>query len=332
MRRPHAVEHVDRHARIVELHPEACYLGSGMQKGSFAIVRPPITGDLELVSRLSKGFEDASLDFAVHSPSGLCALAPEELRNTALLVASPNQCIETSGDQEAFLAQVACARRRILATVAPAESPGYRGRLRSGIDFDAVFDVGFVSQRERHDEVSDVPYHFVFNGLIRDEEPVPEEPSHPEERTIPWVLTGPRSDGNKNLLAQLFEHEIDRSGLCLLQSPTKSRAGVELLPGSRGLLAVLSKARYYLWGADRDVPYYESFRFGEPLLAGTVPCKVDPDLASEGLDIPGLYASVAAFQVAVREEGYLAMYRRARDFYVCRGRLADHLSGALSLV
>ena len=314
------------------MHPEACYLGSGMQMETLAIVHPPTTGDLELVSRLSKGVEDALLALAVISPSGLCALAPEELRNTALLVASPNKCIETSGDEEAFLSQVACARRRILVTVAPAGNPGYRGRLRSGIEFDAVFDVGFVSQRERHDEVSDVPYHFVFNGLINDEEPVPEEPSHPEGRTIPWVLTGPRSDSNKNLLAQLFEHEIDRSGLCLLQSRTRSRAGVELLPGSLGLLAVLSKARYYLWSADRDVPYYESFRFSEPLLAGTVPCKLDPDLASENLDIPGLYASVAAFQAAVREEGYLAMYRRARDFYVSRGRLADHLSGALNLV
>jgi len=303
-----------------------------MQMGTFAIVRPPTTGDLELVSRLSKGFEDASLGFAVYYPSELCALAPEDLRNTTVLVASPGQCIETSGDEEAFLSQVACAHRRILATVAPAESPGYRRRLGTGIPFDAVFDVGFVSQRERHVEVSDVPYHFVFNGLIREEEPVPEKPSHPEERTIPWVLTGPKSDGNKNLLAQLFEHEIDRGGLCLLQSRTRSRTTTELLPGSRGLSTVLSRARYYLWGADRDVPYYESFRFSGPLLAGTVPCKVDPDLASEALDIPGLFVSVAAFQAAVREEGYLAMYRRARDFYVSRGRLAEHLSGALSLV
>jgi hypothetical protein len=321
-----------RKGLLVELHPEACYLGRGMQMGTLAIVRPPTTGDQELVLRLTKGFEDASLGFEVYSSPELCALVPENLPNITLLVASPSQCIETSGDQEAFLSQVACARRRILATAAPVESPGYRGRLRSGIDFDAVFDVGFVSQRERHGEVSDVPYHFVFNGLIRDEEPVAEEPSHPEERTIPWVLTGPRSEGNKNLLAELFEHKIDRSGLCLLQSRTRSRAGVELLPGSRGLLAVLSKARYYLWGSDRDVPYYESFRFSEPLLAGTVPCKVDPELAAEGLDIPGLYVSVAAFQAAVREEGYLAMYRRARDFYISGGRLAEHLSGALSLV
>jgi hypothetical protein len=303
-----------------------------MQMGTFAIVHPPTKGDLELVSRLSKGFDDASLALTVHSPSGLCAMAPEELRNTTLLVASPGQCIETSGDQEAFLSRVACAPRRILATVAPAESPGYRVRLGTGIHFDAVFDVGFVSQRRWHDEVSDVPYHFVFNGPLEDEEPVPEEPSHPEERTIPWVLTGPKSEGNKGLLAQLFEHDIDHGGLCLLQPRTRYRAGVEPLPGSRGLSAVLSRARYYLWGSDRDFPYYESFRFSGPLLAGTVPCKVDPDLAARHLVIPGLYVSVAAFQTAVREEGYLTMYRRARDFYLSGGRLAEHLSRALGLV
>jgi hypothetical protein len=67
-------------------------------------------------------------------------------------------------------------------------------------------------------------------------------------------------------------------------------------------------------------------------LAGTVPCKIDPDLASEGLAIPGVYASVAAFQTEVRGVGYGAMYSRARDFYVSGGPLAEHLSGALSLV
>ena len=303
-----------------------------MQMGPLAIVHPPTAGDLELVWRLSEGFADASLGLAVYSPSELCALPPKDLHDTTLLVAGPGQCIARSGDEEAFLSQVAGARRRILATVAPAQSPGYKRRLGTGIHFDAVIDVGFVSQRDRHVEVSDVPYHFVFNGPIKEEEPVPERPSHPEGRTIPWVLTGPKSDGNKGLLAQLFEQDIDRSGLCLLQSRPRSGAPVEPLPSSRGLSAVLSKTRYYLWGADRDFPYYESFRFSGPLLAGTIPCKVDPDLASDGLDIPGLFASVAAFQAAMREEGYLAMYRRARDFYVSGGRLAEHLSGALSLV
>jgi len=106
----------------------------------------------------------------------------------------------------------------------------------------------------------------------------------------------------------------------------------EPLLGSEGLPAVLAKAKYYLWGADRDAGYYESFRFIEALLAGMVPCKIDPDLADEKPDVPGVYRCVQAFRAEVRDRGYLGMYRRARDFYVSRGRLEEHLSGALSLV
>jgi hypothetical protein len=303
-----------------------------MQMGTLAIVRPPTKGDQELVSRLSKGLEDASYGVAVYSSPELCALASEDLGDTTLLVAGPARCIETSGDERVFLSKVACAHRRILASVGPVDIPGYGGRPRKGIHFDAVFDLGFAPQGDRHSEVSDVPYHFVFNGLIREEEPVTEEPAHPGERTIPWVLVGPKSDRNRDLLGGLFESSVDPGGFCLLQGRMRSKPTAEQLLGSRGLSAVLSKARYYLWGADQDVAYYESFRFIDPLLAGTVPCKIDPDLAAEDLDIPGVYPSVLTFQAEVSDEGYLAMYRRARDFYVSRGRLADHLSGALRLV
>ncbi|HEX5701155.1 MAG TPA: hypothetical protein VFX77_10930, partial [Rubrobacter sp.] len=67
-------------------------------------------------------------------------------------------------------------------------------------------------------------------------------------------------------------------------------------------------------------------------LAGTVPCKIDPALSVAGFDIPGVYASVSAFDTEVRDVGFSGMYRRARDFYVSRGRLGEHLSGALRLV
>ncbi len=301
-----------------------------MQMGTLAIVRPPTEGDNELASRLSKGFEDASHGVAIYSSPELRALDTEVLGGATLLVASPGRCIETSGDETEFLSKVAGANKRILASVGPVDSPAYKRRLEKGIDFDAVFDIGFASQSDDHTEVSDVPYHFVFNGPIRDEEPVAEEPANQADRTIPWVLMGPKSDGNKNVLAELFEHEVDPGGFCLLQG--RARIMAEPLLGSEGLPAVLAKARYYLWGADRDAGYYESFRFIAPLLAGTVPCKIDPDLASEGLDIPGVYPSVSAFRAEAEAEGYLALYRRARNFYVARGRLAEHLSGAFALV
>ncbi len=303
-----------------------------MQTETLAIVRPPTTGDQDLATRLSKGLRDTSQSVAVYPSPEVCALAAEDLSNTTLLVASPGQCIEASGDEPVFLSKVACARKRILASVGPVHSPRYLGRLRRGIHFDALFDLGFASQAERHSDVSDVPYRFVFNGLTREEEPLAEEPANPAERTIPWVLVGPRNDRNRDLLGTLFEHEINPGGFCLLHARQKNMAPPEPMLGGRQLAAILSKARYYLWGAERDVPYYESFRFIDPLLAGTVPCKIDPNLTAAGFDVPGVYASVSAFATEVREVGYIGMYRRARDFYVSRGRLGEHLSGALRLV
>src|SRR5215212_204648 len=146
-----------------------------MQIETLAIVRPPTSGDQELASRLSKGFEDASHSIGTYSSPELCALDVEDLSGTTLLVVSPGQCIETSGDEQVFLSKVVRARRRILASIGPVDNSGYRGRLKKGIHFDAVFDLGFASQGDRHSDVSEVPYHFVFNGPTREEEPVAEE-------------------------------------------------------------------------------------------------------------------------------------------------------------
>jgi hypothetical protein len=303
-----------------------------MQTETIAIVRPPTAGDQRLVSRLIEGFGDASYGVAVYSSPELCALDAEDLGSTTLLVVSPGQCIEMSGDGPAFLSKVALAQKSILGSVGRADSPGYRGRLNREISFDAVLDLGFASQRDRHIEVSDVAYHFVFNGPTPDEEPLTEEPANPEERTIPWVLVGSKSESNRDLLGELFEQGFDPEGFCLLQARVLSQSMAHPLLGSQGLSAVLSKARFYLWAADRETAYYESFRFIEPLLAGTVPCKIEPDLAAERPDIPGVYPSVSALQAEIRDEGYLAMYRRARDFYISGGRLAKNLTEALRLV
>jgi hypothetical protein len=303
-----------------------------MQIQTLAIVRPPTKGDQNLASRLSKGFRDSSHSVALYSSPEVCALAPEDLTNITLLVVSPRQCIEASGDEAVFLSNVARARTRILASVGPVHSPGYLARLRRGIHFDALFDLGFASQKGSHSEVSDIPYHFVFNGLTREEEPLAQAPPNRAERTIPWVLVGPRNQRHLELLAELFEHRVDPKGFCFLRVPWRSKAAAEPTLSSSGLSAVLSKAEFFLWSGDRSVAYFESFHFIHALLAGSVPCKVDPDYPREGLDIPGVYPSVSSFQTEIQEKGYCAMYRRASNFCVSRGRLAEHLSKALRLV
>jgi hypothetical protein len=303
-----------------------------MQIETLAIVRPPATGNQDLASRLSKGFRDAPHSVALYTSPEVCAVAAEDLSITTLLVVSPGQCIEASGDEPLFLSKVACARKRILASVGPVHSPGYLRRLRRRIHFDALFDLGFASQEDRHSDVSDVPYHFVFNGLVPEEEPLAKEPANQAERTIPWVLVGPRNDRNRDLLGALFEHQINPGGVCLLYARPKNMSQPEPMLGGPQLQATLSKARYYLWGGERDIMYYESFRFIDPLLAGTVPCKIDPYLSGAGFEVPGVYATVSAFATEVRDIGYSGMYRRARNYYVSRGRLGEHLSGALRLV
>jgi hypothetical protein len=304
-----------------------------MQTDTLAIVRPPWAGDQQMASRLTKGFRDAPYSVAEYPSPEVCALAPEDLSNTTLLVVSPGHCIEDSGDEPAFLSKVAGAKQRILASVGPVQSPRYLRRLRKGIRFDALFDLGFVPQGESHSQVSEVPYHFVFNGLTREEEPLArEQPVNHEERTIPWVLVGARNERNRRLLGALFEYQIDPGGVCLLNARAKNMTLPEPVLAGPQLLAILSKARYFLWGAERDMLYYESFRFIGPLLAGTVPCKIDPALSAAGFAVPGVYASVSAFDTEARDIGYSEMYRRARDYYVSRGRLGEHLSEALRLV
>src|ERR671921_646717 len=212
-----------------------------MQIETLAIVRPPTTGDQELAFRLSKGFRDSSHSVAVYSSPEVCALAPEHLSNTTLLVASPRQCIEASGDEPVFLSKVARARMRILASVGPVNSQGYLARLRRGIHFDALFDLGFVSQKASHSKMSDLPYHFVFNGPTREEEPLAREPANQAERTIPWVMVGPRSDRNRDLLRALFEHQINPGGVCLLHARPKNMVPPEPMLGGPQLSAILAK-------------------------------------------------------------------------------------------
>jgi hypothetical protein len=303
-----------------------------MQMETLAIVRPPFTGDQKLASRLLKGFSNISHGVAMYSSPEVCALSEEALSGTTLLVVSPGQCIEASGDVPAFLSKVTSAKKRVLASVGPAGSVWYTRRLRKGITFDAVLDLGFASQSDKHSAVSDVPYFFVFNGPTRDEEPLAKVPTREQDRPIPWVLAGPKNDRNRHLLAELFEHGVDTRGVCLLQGAMSSKATAKTLLGSDGLLRVLSKARFCLWGADLDMAYYESFRFIDALPVGAVPCKIDPELAAEEPGIPGVYHTVPDFQAEVRDQGYSAMYRRATEFYTAGGRLADGLSRALRLV
>lgn len=289
------------------------------------------TGDQALAWRLLAGFEDVSWRAGLCSSREVCDLAAEEVSAATLIIISPFRCLGSSGNQPAFLSRVATAHKRILASLGPVEDPWYEKRFTSPIRFDAVFDLGFVSQADRH-RVSDVPYHFVFNGLTSEEERILTNLSYSEGRCIPWALVGDRNQTNFDLLAKLLEHQVDPGGFCFLHPRLHAKNKAHRMLSGLGLSKVLSKTSYYLWASDYPFAYYESLRFVYALLAGAVPCKIDSCYLWENVEIPNIFPSVRSFQTKVQAEGYSSMYSSAREFYVPKGRLAEHLEKALHLV
>ena len=258
-----------------------------------------------------------------------------------MLMVNPLQCIRTSGNGPALLSAVASAHKRILASVEPVESAWYGEQFTIPVHFDAVFDIGFVPQQEKH-RLSDVPYHFVFNGPTKREEQTIAGLSPPQKRSIRWALAGYPTAGRLALATQLTE-EWDAGGFVFMPGkpgrPASDRstwrpalARHEKISPS-GLAAVLSETSYYVWTSAHDFSHYESLRFVAALRAGAVPCKLTDGGSSQELSqIPGSFSSVQSFYAAAQEEGVPSLYRLARDFYLSKGFLAAHLEEALELV
>jgi hypothetical protein len=321
-----------------------------MSSPKIVIVRPSIedifphrTLHQELAQRLLTACKDGAQQRAeIRTSCELCELAAEELRDATLLVVGPFECLGTSGDSSRFVSAFASAARRILASVEPVGSPWYEKQFMFPLNFDAVFDLGFVSQEHEH-RLLEVAYHFVFNGSTKDEERTIRGLTPPRERPIVWALVGYPTVRRLELAARLTE-ELDPEGFVFMPGqpsrlkpdgspwwPQPLARHEKISPSS--LATVLSNSSYYVWSSAHDLAYYESFRFIVAVRSGAVPCKIAYDGTSQGLsDIPGVFPSVAALYFAVQEEGASSLYRLARDFYLSKGSLATHLEEALKRV
>jgi len=255
----------------------------------------------------------------------------DQLSRATLAVVNPVECAATSGSEQIFFAKLTSARKRIIVLAEAAESTQYGQQFRLPADFDAIFDIGFVSQEDRH-PFPDVPYHFVFNGSTKEEERVIAELSPVRKRSIPWAVVGPRTQNHLNLVAELVDDKLYPGGFCFLQHLSHQGTKGTGLLSSSGLSAVLSKTNYYVWSSDDSFAYYESFRFIQALLVGAVPCKIDSDHPWEKSDIPNVFASVRSFCARVQEEDHWSLFCSSRDFYRSRGLMAEHLEKALRLV
>jgi hypothetical protein len=284
-----------------------------------------------LARRLFAACKERLWEVAVCSSRELLNLTTNQLNRATTAVVDPIECAATSGDRSKFFSRLTSARKRIIVLAEAAESTRYSQQFHLPANFDAVFDIGFVSQGNKH-PFADVPYHFVFNGPTEEEERAVASLSPSQERCIPWAVVGPRTPDHLNLVAELTDHKLYPGGFCFLPHPSQQgRKGKGLLSSS-GLAAVLSKTNYYVWSSDDSFTYYESSRFIQALLAGAVPCKIDSDHSWEQSGIPGIFPSVRSFCVRAQEEDYWSMYCSAREFYASKGPLAEHLEKALRLV
>ena len=284
----------------------------------------------ELARRLFAARKEKAQEVTLCSSRELCDMAVDRASGATLAVVDPVGCAVASGDRSGFFSRLALARKRIMVLAEAVEDARYLQQFRLPVDFDAVFDVGFISQKDKH-PFPKVPYHFVFNGLTEREERVVAELSPSRERHIPWALVGHQTPENLDLVMDLMHYERYSGGFVFLEPPRRAgRRGRPL--GSSGLAAVLSKTSFYVWAADHSSAYYESARFVQALPAGTVPCKIDGGHAWEGSGIPNVFPSVRSFCEKVQEEDFWSMYRPAREFCVSRGPLAGHLEEALRLV
>jgi hypothetical protein len=226
---------------------------------------------------------------------------------------------------------LATARKKIVALAEAVESRQYRQQLQSPVTVDAVLDVGFVPQEDKH-PFPKVPYHYVFNGLTKEEGQAISNRSLSQGRCIPWAVVGHEAPNYVNLIAELIDYKRYPEGFCFLRHPSQQGSKGEGLLSYSGLATVLSKTKYYVWSSNDSFAYYESLRFIQALLAGAVPCKIDGNSTWEKSDIPGIFPSVRAFWAKAQEEDHWSMYCSARDFYISKGPLAEHLQKALRLV
>ncbi len=281
----------------------------------------------ELARRLFIACKEKLREVALFSSRELGNVATDQLSSATLVVLDPIECAATSSDRSEFISKLALARKRIMVLTEAVEGTGDEPQVQLPVDFDAIFDIGFVPRRDKY-PFAEAPYHFVFNGPTKEEERVIATLS-PSKRYIPWAVVGPQDLDHCNLVAELTNYKLDTGGFCFLQpSFSQGKKGKGLLSSS-GLTAVLSKTSYCVWSSDDSFAYYESFRFIQALIAGAVPCKVDGNHSWEESDIPGIFPSVRSFYARVQEEGYWSMYCSAREFCMSKGPLAEHLERAL---
>ena len=286
----------------------------------------------ELASRIATACKEISYPAKLRSAQEIARLAKEDLKERVVILVMPSECLVSVEDGREFFSRVASAKKRILLLAEAVEDKWWEAQFQIPLEYDAVVDVGFISQEEKTVGLS-IPYHFLFDGPTGPQRHILERGVSREGRSIPWALVGKMGEGRAELLAELVE-EVDPGGFVFLpkaHAPRRqailAKAHWRLSPSE--LSRVLRHTRYYVWCSRHSFKYYESFRFREALLAGAVPCKIAGEGFWKEIDIPYVFPSVADFGKHARSVGFNRMFQSSRDYYLSGGLLSEQLRKVL---
>lgn len=256
--------------------------------------------------------------------SALGDLDDDWLATATALVVNPAECA-LSGPSG--LKRLNRAHRRIAVLADHVQTNWFAIQFDAGLQIDAIIDVGFVPQE--HDNPSGVPYIFLYNAPLHDEADKIKK-QVPGSRPLTWALIG-HATSERAALADALVQDLGPSGVVFLPSlrPVRAHGGL-LSPAA--LDRLLSAASCYVWCSHHRWAYYESFRFLDAMLAGAVPCKIEPRHFESLAGVPNIYRSVGELGERLAEVGPESMFDAARQHYLARGTLEEHLARALARV
>jgi hypothetical protein len=279
---------------------------------------------VQLAFRLYRAASGLDIETKLVSAAALGECDTSWIRGVTAFVVNPVECalsgrtvlspLRSSGFRAAVLAE--CV-----------ETNWYRDQFVGGICYEAVIDVGFVDQASRH-QFPKMPYHFLFNA------PLPSECDHIASmkprypRSLTWALVATQTTERVRFSQELLS-ALGPECFLFLPEVRPVRAGAGMLSPA-ALKRALENTKFYVWRSHHDYPYYESFRFLDAVLAGSIPCKIDGKPIPESAGLPHTYRSVQALADEANERSGEDLFEEHREFALDRGTLADHLRELLA--
>ncbi len=216
---------------------------------------------------------DPSAGARLEPLSALGQLDPDWLGTATAFVVSGATCA-LSGP---VALQVLRGARRRVAVVGDHDEADWPAFLsRSGVEVDAVLEVGSAPREHDHREV---PRTFLYNAPLAAEADLIRS-QVAGERPLPWALVGHATPA-RAVLADALVERFGPDGVVFLPSDRPVRAGGRML-GETALGRLLSATSYFVWSSSYSPARHESHRFLEAVLAGAVPCKIEPEHLRDG--------------------------------------------------